>query len=59
MRFEDMGLAFQTLARQGFLDLAAHHARFWIIDGARDADLVAADVLQAVLHHLGPRIANV
>ncbi|MES2145305.1 MAG: dTMP kinase [Pseudomonadota bacterium] len=59
MRFEDMGLAFQTRARQGFLDLAAHHARFWIIDGARGADLVAADVLQAVLHHLGPRAADV
>jgi dTMP kinase len=55
MRFEDMGLAFQTRARQGFLELAAQHPRFWIIDGARDADHVAADVLQAVLGHLGPR----
>ena len=59
MRFEDMGLAFQTLARQGFLNLAAHHARFRIIDGARDPEVVASDVLQAVLHHLGPRAAHV
>ncbi len=59
MRFEDMGLAFQTRARQGFLDLAAHHPRFWIIDGARDADPVAADILLAVLQHLGPRAAHV
>ncbi len=59
MRFEDMGLEFQTRARQGFLDLAAHHTRFWIIDGARHADDVAADVLQAVQTHFGPRIRNV
>ncbi len=59
MRFEDMGLAFQALARQGFLDLATHHSRFRIIDGARDADLVASDVLQAVMHHLGQRAADV
>lgn len=48
MRFEDMGLAFQTRARAGFLALAARHPRFRIIDGARDPDSVAADVLQAV-----------
>jgi dTMP kinase len=59
MRFEDMGVDFQTRARKGFLDLAAHHPRFWIIDGARDADQIAADVLQAVLQHLGPRVAHV
>jgi dTMP kinase len=59
MRFEDMGLAFQTRARQGFLDLAALHARFWIIDGARHPDAVAADVLHAVLHQLGPSAADV
>ncbi len=45
MRFEDMGLAFQTRARDGFLALAAQHSRFAVIDGARDADAVAADVL--------------
>ena len=59
MRFEEMGLAFQTRARQGFLDLAAHHARFWIIDGARAADDVAADVLRAVLAHLDRHHADV
>lgn len=47
MRFEDMGLHFQTLARDGFLALAALHPRFHIIDGARDADTVAADVRAA------------
>jgi dTMP kinase len=47
MRFEDMGLQFQTRARDGFLALAALHPRFHIIDGARDADTVAADVRAA------------
>jgi dTMP kinase len=41
MRFEDMGLAFQEKARAGFLALAARHARFRVIDGARDEDRVA------------------
>lgn len=49
MRFEDMGLAFQTRARAGFLDLATRHDRFRVIDGARAADLVAADVLGVAL----------
>lgn len=45
-RFEDMGLALQTRLRAGFLDLAAAHpGRFCVIDGARPAALVAADVL--------------
>jgi dTMP kinase len=47
MRFEDMGLHFQTRARAGFLALAALHPRFCIIDGARASDLVAADVRAA------------
>ena len=47
MRFEDMGLQFQTRARDGFLALAARHPRFRIIDGARDADTVARDVRAA------------
>ena len=53
MRFEDMGLGFQTRARAGFLDLAARHDRFAVIDGARAPDLVAADVLAAVQPVIG------
>ncbi len=52
MRFEDMGLAFQTRARAGFLDLAARFPRYRVIDGARTAEEVAGDVLAAVLPHL-------
>ena len=52
MRFEDMGLGFQTRAREGFLALAARHARFRVIDGARDEDSVAADILATVRPHL-------
>lgn len=49
MRFEDMGLAFQTRARAGFLDLAARNpARFRVIDADRPAEVVAADVLAVV-----------
>lgn len=59
LRFEEMGLEFQTRARQGFLDLAGRHARFRIINGARDGDAVAADVLAAVLSHLGRHLADV
>lgn len=49
MRFEDMGLEFQAKARAGFLALAARHRRFCVIDGARDPDSVAQDVLAAVV----------
>ena len=52
LRFEDMGLDVQTRMRAGFLDLAARHARFRVIDGARDADAVAADILATALAHL-------
>lgn len=54
MRFEEMGLSVQQMARDGFLALAsANPARFRVIDGARSADLVAQDVLATVLAHLG------
>jgi len=52
-RFEDMGLSLQTAMRAGFLDLATRHARFAVIDGAREADAVAADVLVRARAHLG------
>jgi dTMP kinase len=52
MRFEDMGLAFQTRARDGFLALAARHPRFAVIDGARPQDIVAEDVLACIAPHL-------
>ncbi len=52
LRFEDMGLAFQTRAREGFLALAARHPRFRVIDGGADAQTVAAATLSATLPHL-------
>ncbi len=52
-RFEDMGLALQTAMRAGFLDLAARHPRFAVIDGAREASVVATDVLTRARAHLG------
>jgi dTMP kinase len=43
----------QTAMRAGFLALAlANPARFVVIDGARDAQAVAADVLRAALARL-------
>lgn len=53
MRFEDMGLATQAQMRAGFLDLAARTPRFAVIDGAGDADAVAADILTIVLARIG------
>lgn len=54
MRFEDMGVEVQRAARDGFLALAAANpARFRVIDGNRDADAVAVDVLAACMAHLG------
>jgi dTMP kinase len=53
LRFENMGLATQTQMRAGFLALAARQSRFCLIDGARDADTVAADILATVLSRLG------
>lgn len=52
-RFEDMGLTMQTAMRAGFLALAqANPARFVVVDGARDAQAVAADVLRTALARL-------
>lgn len=51
-RFEDMGLDLQRRMRAGFLALAAAEpGRFRVIDGARDPQAVAADVLAAVTGH--------
>ncbi|UWR21295.1 dTMP kinase [Sulfitobacter sp. S190] len=48
-RFEDFGADLQEAMRAGFLDLAAEYAdRFVVIDGARDMDAVARDILEAV-----------
>lgn len=47
-RFEDMGLGFQTRARAGFLDLAARHDRFRVIDADGSPEAVAARVWTAV-----------
>ena len=45
-RFESFGADLQKQMRAGFLSLAREYAdRFRIIDGARDMDAVAADVL--------------
>jgi dTMP kinase len=52
LRFEDMGLAFQSRAREGFLALVARHSRFCVIDGAHPPDTVAAAVLATTLGHL-------
>ncbi|OOY19601.1 dTMP kinase [Thioclava sp. DLFJ5-1] len=48
-RFEDFGVGLQEKMRAGFLSLAEEFApRFRVIDGAREADAIAADVLSAV-----------
>ncbi len=53
MRFEDMGLAFQTAARNGFLALAQQHpARFRVINGDAAPDLVADAIRSAITPHL-------
>lgn len=51
-RFEDMGSALQARMREGFLALARSAPRFAVINGARDAGIVAADVLAAALARL-------
>jgi dTMP kinase len=53
LRFEDMGLAFQEKARAGFLDLAARHARFRVIDADGEPEAVAARAWAA----LAPQLA--
>lgn len=51
-RFEDFGISLQEKMRIGFLDLAQQFAqRFRVIDGLRDIDDVAKDVLSAVQNH--------
>ena len=52
MRFEDMGLAFQTKARKGFLALAKANPRFQVIAADADPDTVAARVWQVSQAHL-------
>ena len=48
-RFEDFGLELQMRMRTGFLALAREFSdRFRVVDGNRDADAVAADILDAV-----------
>ncbi|PJF10641.1 dTMP kinase [Pseudorhodobacter sp. MZDSW-24AT] len=53
MRFEDMGLAFQSRARAGFLALAQDRPRFRVLDGARAPEKVAEEVLDIVLAAIG------
>jgi dTMP kinase len=48
LRFEGMGLAFQTRARAGFLALAAAHPRFRVIDAVGTPDQVAGRVWTAI-----------
>jgi len=46
-RFEDMGAGFQARLRDGFRELAqSDPARCRLVDGDRDEDIVAADVLR-------------
>lgn len=52
MRFEDMGLGFQTRVREGFLALATRHPRFMVIDAARPMEVIAAEVLARVTARL-------
>ncbi len=48
-RFEELGAAFQTRLRDGFHALAAEYpGRCHLIDGNRDAEAVAADILARV-----------
>ena len=49
LRFEEMGLAFQTRARDGFLALAHSLSRVRLIDGSHTPETVAAAVLAATL----------
>ena len=56
-RFEDFGTSLQAAMRAGFLALAQEFkTRFQVIDGARDADVVAADIAQTVDQALAVRV---
>ena len=52
LRFEDMGLAFQKKARDGFLALAKAHPRFRVIDADAPPDTVAKRVWATLTPHL-------
>ena len=52
MRFEDMGLAFQTKVRAGFLALAEKAERFAIINADRPQEIIATEVLSLVKSRL-------
>ncbi len=54
LRFEDMGLAFQQKARDGFLALAARHPRFRLIDADGPAETVADRVWTTLSPQLPP-----
>ena len=57
-RFEDFGLALQEQMRRNFLDLAQEFPkRVRVIDGNRNMEAVAADILTVVTEHL-PRVQN-
>ncbi|WP_028913657.1 dTMP kinase [Pseudorhodobacter ferrugineus] len=51
-RFEDMGSEMQARMRDGFLALAQTEPRFAVINGARDPETIAADVLATALAKL-------
>lgn len=52
-RFEDLGLEFQEKLRTGFLALAnGFPARCHVIDGARDMDVIAGEILKIASDHL-------
>lgn len=55
-RFEDFGESLQIAMRKGFLSLAQEFAaRFVVIDGARDIDAVASDILTQTRRRLDAR----
>jgi len=58
MRFEDMGLAFQTKARKGFLALAKANPRFQVIDADADPDTVAVRVRSSLAERLGTSLSQ-
>lgn len=48
-RFEDMGMGFQEALRKGFTELAAQYpARVRLIDGNREIEVIAAEILALV-----------
>lgn len=52
-RFEELGLGFQEKLRAGFLALAQDYPnRCHLIDGARDIEVIAADILKITSRHL-------